>query len=180
VFYDAPLHRTRQREEDPMKRHVAIWSVAAILLGGVLFAQGSTSASAMSSPPDRARLEQVINAWASMDISKPAAFYAKDPGLVFYDVAPRKYVGWDAYAKGSAELFKTVKSLTFTLNDDAQVHTAGTFAWSTATVDGNMVMNDGSSMKIDARWSSVWEKRGTQWLIIHDHFSMPLPEPPPK
>jgi ketosteroid isomerase-like protein len=42
-----------------------------------------------------------------------------------------------------------------------------------------MVNNDGSRLKIDARWTSVWEKRGDTWLIVHEHFSMPLPEPPP-
>jgi len=33
---------------------------------------------------------------------------------------------------------------------------------------------------MDARWTTVWEKRGNNWLIVHDHFSAPLPEPPPK
>jgi ketosteroid isomerase-like protein len=129
--------------------------------------------------PDRARLGQVLAAWATMDPSKAAPFYAKDPGLIFYDIAPRKYSGWAEYAKGTTEMFKTVKSLTMKLNEDAQVHNAGSTVWTTATVDGEMVNNDGTRLKIDARWTCVWEKRGTDWLIVHEHFSMPLPEPPP-
>jgi ketosteroid isomerase-like protein len=74
---------------------------------------------------------------------------------------------------------KTVESLTFRLNDDAQVHQAGSLAWATATVDGEIVNKDGSHLKLDARWTSVWEKRGSTWVIVHDHFSQPLPEPPP-
>lgn len=133
-----------------------------------------------SATVDRAKLEQVMAAWATLDVSKPARFYAKDPGLVFYDVAPRKYVGWAEYASGSVEMFKTVKSLTLKLSDDAQVHVAGKTAWATATVDGEMVNKDGSSLKVDARWTSVWEQRGSDWLIVHEHFSMPLPEPTAK
>jgi ketosteroid isomerase-like protein len=56
---------------------------------------------------------------------------------------------------------------------------AGNTAWATATVDGEMVNKDGSRLKIDARWTSVWEKRGNEWLIVHEHFSMPFPEQPP-
>ena len=164
-----------------MSRHVTLLILGLTFVGGaLLFAQAPKGEAAPASPPDRARLEQVLAAWESMDVSRAAAFYAKDPGLVFYDIAPRKYNGWAAYEKGVRDMLKTVKSWTFRLNDDAQVHRAGTLAWAVATVDGDMVNKDGSRMKIDARWTTIWEKRGKTWIIVHDHFSMPLPEPPPK
>ena len=133
----------------------------------------------VSSPPDRAVLQQVLDAWGSLDITKPAAFYAADPGLAFYDIAPRKYNGWAEYEKGAADLFKTLKSLTFKVGDDAQVHRAGNMAWATALVDGDMLQNDGSSMKMAGRWTTIWQMRAGRWLIVHDHFSVPLPEPAP-
>lgn len=158
-----------------MNRYATLLGLALTLLGGsLLCAQAPSNA---GSPPDRARLEQVLAAWATMDVSRPAAFYAKDAGLAFYDVAPRKYNSWADYEKGAQDLFKTVKSLTLKLNDDAQVHRAGNLAWATATVDGDMANKDGSRLKIEARWTSIWEKRGNKWIIVHDHFSMPLPEP---
>lgn len=168
-----------------MRRRLTLFAVVIGLAAGALvFAQTPSktapqSTSNAASGPDRARLAQVIAAWTTLDPSKAAAFYAKDPGLAFYDIAPRKYSGWAEYAKGTTEMFKTVKSLTMKLNEDAQVHAAGNTAWATGTVDGEMVNNDGSRMKVDARWTTVWEKRGNDWLIVHEHFSMPLPEPPP-
>jgi hypothetical protein len=33
----------------------------------------------------------------------------------------------------------------------------------------------GSRKKIDARWTTIWEKRGTSWIIVHEHLSTPPP-----
>lgn len=150
--------------------------LAIVLAAGVAAQPAKTGG---GSGPDRAQLEKVIAAWTTMNPANAAPFYAKDPGLAFYDIAPRKYTGWAEYEKGTTAMFKDVKSLSMKIGGDAQVRTAGNVAWGTATVDGMMVNKDGSSMKIDARWTTVWEKRGNDWLIVHEHFSMPAPEPPP-
>ena len=160
------------------------WILSSALAGGVLLAMPVFGQSASpSGPPTKATLEQVIAAWASMDVSKPAPFYAKDAGLVFYDIAPRKFTGWAEYEKTIRDMFKTVRSLRMKVNDDAQVRVVGTVAWATATIDGEMVGTDGSKTILDGRWTSVWERRPSGWLIVHEHFSMPMsetaPTPPP-
>ena len=66
-----------------------------------------------------------------------------------------------------------------TLANDAQVHTKGDMAWTSSTVDGEMVPKDGPPMKIGARWSTVWEKRAAGWVIVHEHFSVPMPDAAP-
>jgi len=44
-----------------------------------------------------------------------------------------------------------------------------------------MVKKDGTKEMIEGRWTAVFEKRGDNWIIVHDHFSVPLPSPaPPK
>jgi ketosteroid isomerase-like protein len=159
---------------------VALLGLVLLAGGPAPYGQAAQTGAALQSPPDKARLAEVLAAWASMDVSRPAAFYAKDSSLVFYDVAPRKFNGWAEYEKATVDMFKTIKSLTFRLNDDAQVHHHGNLAWATATVDGDMANKDGSLLKIDARWTSVWEKRGNNWVIVHDHFSMPLAGVTPK
>jgi uncharacterized protein (TIGR02246 family) len=161
-----------------LRRGLLVVALAAAVAASVT-AQRSGSATSVTTV-DKAVLQRVIDAWASKDPKKAEPFYAKDAGLVFYDLAPRKYDGWTAYEKGTTEMFKTVKSLTMKVTDDAQVHTAGNVAWAAATVDGEMVGTDGSREKINARWSTVWEKRAGGWTIVHDHFSLPVPEPAPK
>jgi ketosteroid isomerase-like protein len=161
-----------------MKRSVLVSVLAMLVCVGVasaVLAQGQT---ANSAPPNKATLEKVIAAWATMDPAKAAPFYAKDPSMVVYDIAPRKYNGWDAYDKGVRDVLKDVKAFTMKVNNDAEVHTSGNMAWATATVDGVMVNKDGSRTNLDARWTSIWEKRANNWQIVHEHFSVPLPESP--
>jgi ketosteroid isomerase-like protein len=163
------------KEEPVIRRTIALGASVLILILAI-HVPASTQA---GGGVDKAMLERVAAAWSTMDVAKAAPFYAKDPDLVFYDVAPLKYVGWSAYAKGSAETFKTLKSATMKLTDDVQVHNAGNTAWTTATLRVEMIPNNGNRMVMTPRWSTVWERRGASWLIVHEHFSMALPDAPP-
>jgi ketosteroid isomerase-like protein len=137
--------------------------------GVVVLAQGK------STPPDAATLQQVMNAWATLDPARAAVFYAKDQRLVFYDFLPRKYTGWAAYDKGVREGLRDAKSLSLRVVNDADVHVSGNTAWATATVDVDLASKDGTRVRLDGRWTSIWEKRGNEWLIVHEHTSAPLP-----
>jgi len=163
-----------------MNRCVVVIGLLLFVFGTPIYSQTAKSRSAPESPPDKARLEQVLAAWESMDISKPAAFYAKDADLAFYDITPRKYNNWAEYEKGVIESNKKIKSVTFKLGDDVRLHYQGNLVWATATVDGEVANKDGSRFKIDGRWTTIWEKRGDKWMIVHDHFSMPPVESTPK
>lgn len=141
-------------------------------------AQGKSKAPAKAAAaPDKAMLQKVMDAWMSLDISQPAQFYDKAPGDVFYDIAPLKYNGWSEYAKGVQALYDTLQSAKGTVNDDAVVHHAGSLAWATATVAFEMTPKSGSPESLECRWTSVWEHKGGKWVIVHDHFSAPLPQP---
>ncbi len=48
------------------------------------------------------------------------------------------------------------------------------------TVRNHVVMKDGTKQSFEARWTMVWEKRGKDWIIAHDHYSVPAPPPPPR
>jgi ketosteroid isomerase-like protein len=46
--------------------------------------------------------------------------------------------------------------------------------WTTVTVKGELVKNDGKIEMGTYRWTAVFENQGGKWLIVHDHFSAPL------
>jgi ketosteroid isomerase-like protein len=123
--------------------------------------------------PDVELMRSVWNAWSTLDPAQAAPYYAKDSGLVFYDLKPFEHRGWDAYQAGAREYLGNFKSGRFTPRDDAQVTVLGTHAIGQATVDIDVEQKDGKRVTADARWTVVWERRGNDWLIVHEHVSTP-------
>jgi ketosteroid isomerase-like protein len=132
------------------------------------------SNSAASTAEIRETLNQLYAAWSDLDPAKAAKFYAKDPDLTFFDVAPMKYTGWAEYAAGVPQAFAPYTSGKFTLNDDLAVHRRGTWAWATATWTGDLQKKDGGHENIAGRYTAILEKRGANWLIVHEHMSVPM------
>jgi uncharacterized protein (TIGR02246 family) len=122
----------------------------------------------------KAVVDQFAAAWGSLDPSKAAPFYAKDANLVFYDVLPLKYTGWDEYDKGVRPHFAQFQSLKITPKGDLQVTRRGDVAWTTQTVGMDVTVKEGEGMALDMRQTLILEKRGGKWLIVHEHLSAPL------
>lgn len=123
--------------------------------------------------PDVDLMRSVWSAWSTLDPAQAAPYYAKDPGLVFYDLKPFEHRGWDAYQAGAREFLGNFKSARFNPRDDAQVNVLGSHAIGQATVDIDFEQKDGKRVSTDARWTVVWERRGNDWLIVHEHVSTP-------
>ncbi len=125
----------------------------------------------------RSTLERLYAAWSNFDPVKAAAFYDKNPNLIFFDVAPLKYTGWPQYAAGVPLAFAPYKSAVFQLKDDIQVHCHGDLAWAAATWHGDLTKRDGGKDSMDGRYTAVLGRHGDEWLIEHEHMSLPAPQP---
>lgn len=124
----------------------------------------------------RGLIDRQVAAWSNMDPDQPAPFYAKDAGLVFYDVAPFSYHGWAEYREGvKKNLFDKMTSGKLTAGNDLTVTRRGKVAWTTATIHFSATWKAGGSTEQDLRHTAIWEKRGGKWLIVHEHVSAPLP-----
>jgi ketosteroid isomerase-like protein len=137
-------------------------------------------AQAVSPAPDgdgevRDTLQRLYSAWSDLDPAKAAPFYAKDTDLVFFDIAPMKYTSWSEYVAGVPEAFAPYKSGKFTLNDDLRVHRQGSLAWATGTWRADLVKKAGGTEQMEGRYTAVLEKRGKEWLVVHEHMSVPPP-----
>lgn len=120
-------------------------------------------------------IEQYYAAWNTGNPDNAAPLYAKDPGLVFYDITPLKYNGWDEYREGVKKVFRQFSSLKITPHEDLRVTRRGNLAWTTVTFHLSGVPKAGGAMELDGRHTVIWEKRRGKWLIVHEHFSAPLP-----
>jgi ketosteroid isomerase-like protein len=126
---------------------------------------------------------QVLKYWQAWQNGPDAAapLYAKNPDLVFYDLEPLKYTGWNEYKAGvGPNILMKFDHVAFTVNDDVKTTAHGNVAWTTATVKGDGALKGGSPVHVMIRHTAIWEKRGNDWLIVHEHVSVPssLPAPP--
>jgi ketosteroid isomerase-like protein len=65
------------------------------------------------------------------------------------------------------------------LNPDFKAFKNGNIAWATFTSSFEITPKTGDVMKGEGRNTEVLEKRGNDWVIVHDHASSPMPDTPP-
>jgi ketosteroid isomerase-like protein len=154
-----------------MNRFLLALSICLVGLSVQGFSQNA--AKKMSGTPDKALMQKIWDGWATLDPANTAQFYAKGPH-VFFDIAPLKYNSWDEYQQGVKNVIAGYTAAKFTVNDDAQIHSAGQTVWGTATVKSDMTEKSGKRDLGAFRWTVIWQKEGGQWLIVHEHVSAPL------
>lgn len=154
--------------------HRRLLSTAVCMLILMLSAQpGIANSKPDSSMPDRALMQKIWDGWNTLNPANAAQYYASGQNT-FFDVAPLKYESWEEYQQGAAKLLTDFKAVTFTVNDDAKIYAAGPYAWGTATVKYDMTHQSGKRDMGNMRWTVIWQKQDSKWLIVHEHVSTPL------
>lgn len=128
----------------------------------------------------QARMNQMLRAWETLNPAQAAPYYDKDPKLAFYDIVPFKYTGWEEYSQGVIANFGgTYQSGKFFLHDHVNLHRGPKVTWATATLDFEILRKDGGRELLkDLRWTLIWEKHGRDWLVVHEHLSVPMGNAP--
>ena len=99
-------------------------------------------------------------AWSTLNPDNAAKFYAKDDGLVFYDLAPFSYSSWKEYHTGvQKEFFDTAASGKLTAGKELRVTRRGTIAWTTVPMHISITGKDGKITDADVRYTGIWERR---------------------
>lgn len=127
-------------------------------------------------------IESYYAAWSpgteKLNIEVPAQFYAKDDNLLFWDIFPplEGYVGWEDYKVNiQKNPYDNLSFFKVTAHDDLRVMRRGDIAWTTVTFHASGKLKEGKTFEVDARQTFIWERRNGQWLIVHEHMSIPLP-----
>lgn len=153
-----------------MTMKIAVLTLA--LLAGAVVAPAQQKSSGKG--PDSAWLQQVWDAWNTMDPANAAKYYDQSPENVYFDIAPLQYKGWTAYAAGAKQVLATFQALNCKVEEPA-IHGQGSWAWGTSLVNCDTVAKDGSKSPMKLRYSGVFRKQGGNWLIVHEQISAPLP-----
>jgi len=115
-------------------------------------------------------------AWSTGTADAASKFYAKDSGLVFYDVAPFSYHGWKEYREGVQKELADDAEIKLTAGKDLRVTRRGMIAWTIVPMHLMEKSKNGKTTEMDLRYTGIWEKRGANWVIVHDHLSAPAAE----
>jgi ketosteroid isomerase-like protein len=122
----------------------------------------------------RKLIDSYCAAWSTGNAEAPAKFYAKDTGLVFYDVAPFSYHSWKEYHDGvQKEFLESASEIKLTAGKDLKVSRRGTIAWMTVPMHLFEKSKDGKTTEMELRYTGIWEKRGASWVLVHEHLSTP-------
>ena len=140
-------------------------------------------------PADRAVLEERTMAWVSGWRTSPdepfnldafSHIYARDDTFSSLDFG-RPHHGfsdWDTAAAYYWEFMAVPETWRLTPGDDLNVTIRDNVAWTTLSLSGRGTMADGSVLDMpEARVTLIFERRGDEWLIVHEHGSSALPFP---
>jgi ketosteroid isomerase-like protein len=156
--------------------HHWILYVLLAFFGGLLtFAGARAQQKATDDATFRKLIDGYCAAWSSKDPNNAAKYYAKEDGLIFYDVAPFSYSGWKEYDAGVRKnFFEQADAVGLAAGKELKVTRRGNVAWTTVPMHLTAKMKDGKSIDAQVRYTGIWEKRGKNWLLVHEHLSAPL------
>jgi ketosteroid isomerase-like protein len=145
---------------------------------GLLTLSSSAKAVDKLSPAEREEFKSMAyklwTGWDSLDPSKVASFYSKDPNNVYFDISPLKFKGWGEYAEVAGKSLAGARGAKWSPNgDDFNVLKSGNLAVTTLTMNLLFTDKSGVTTKMQVRDTDVWEKQGGKWLIVHEHVSVP-------
>ena len=149
---------------------LSIWTATAIIFVVSMRSHGQQSEQAL-----RTLVPRIVASWETFDLAKIEPYYATDPDLTYFDLAPLKYNNWAEYrATAPKVLFEPNSSLQLKVNDDLRVHSRGSLAWATFTFGADITTKQGATSHLDGRWTMILEKRAKGWIVVHEHVSAPL------
>jgi ketosteroid isomerase-like protein len=156
-------------------RHWFLYVVLAFFGALVTFVGARAQQKASDDSTFRNLIEGYCAAWSSGNPDNAAKYYAKDAGLVFYDVTPFAYTGWKDYDTGVHKSFaESLESVSLTAGKDLKVTRHANIAWTTVPMHMVAKMKDGKTIDSSLRYTGIWEKHGKTWLLVHEHLSAPL------
>jgi uncharacterized protein (TIGR02246 family) len=123
----------------------------------------------------RALEDKFAAAFNAKDADAIMALYSSSDDLVVFDVVPpRQYTGWAAYKKDWEDTFAAYPGpVVFQVNDLA-VTVGGNVAYSHSIQTANLTDKAGKKVSLTIRVTDGYKKVNGQWVISHEHASIPV------
>ena len=123
----------------------------------------------------KAAQERYVVAFRAKDLDGVMRFYVPDKTLLVFDVVPpRQFIGADAYRKDWKEFFDSVEGPITVEMADFKADASGQLAYTHSIQHVSAVDKKGQKIDFTARVTDVFRKNKGRWLVIHEHFSVPV------
>jgi uncharacterized protein (TIGR02246 family) len=122
-------------------------------------------------------MDEINRAWETEDIELFSRIVAHDADLVsFGSDVNDQWIGWEALRKGLEEQFAVFSDTRVTPHRlDVHVSKTGQVAWLAQAMAVSTRFFD-SPLRLEARITSVFEKRDAEWKLVQFHYSVPISE----
>ena len=119
--------------------------------------------------------DRLAAAIRAKDIDKIMACYMNSPKLVVFDLIPlRQYTGWDAYKANWQGFLGQCTDYPSWESSDLHVQGGQGFAFSHSIQHVACSMKNGTKRDIILRVTRCYANFTGQWLIAHEHSSVPV------
>jgi uncharacterized protein (TIGR02246 family) len=147
----------------------------ALIAGLALALPTAAAAPATEEAKIRALEAQFAAAFNAKDADAIMRVYVPNESLVVFDVVPpRQYVGASAYRKDWQDFFAHVKGpLKFEISD-LGVTTDGRLGYSHSIQRVRATDSKDQPIDLTVRVTDVYGKINGNWLIVHEHVSVPV------
>lgn len=133
---------------------------------------------AAAAPDDEAAIRALEDRFAAAvnagDVDGIMKNYVPDKSLVVFDVVPRKeYLGADAYRKGWEDFVSRFKSVKLTIME-LRITVDGNVGFGHSFMNTKGTDMQGNPVDRTVRVSAGYRKINGEWLIVHEHISVPV------
>ncbi|TDW76615.1 YybH family protein [Kribbella pratensis] len=120
----------------------------------------------------RERIDSLLDAVRTGDLETLRTVFA--PNIVSFDIeAPLRHLGEEKKMSNWEQMF-TVLQVPFEYETrDLTVFVDGSLAIVYSLNHMNASIGTGGKIDYWLRWTSAWQKIDGQWMIVHDHVSVP-------
>jgi uncharacterized protein (TIGR02246 family) len=174
----------RPRDENSPEEESTMNLRPLFLIALVAGAIGCATAPCPAPPPDTTAQDQAAikaledkftAAFNARDTGAIMALYVPDQSLIVFDASePLQYTGADAYTKDWNDFWAMFPGkATFTMSD-LDITVGGNVAYSHSIQHASMKDKKSKKMEMTVRVTDGYKKINGQWLISHEHVSVPV------
>jgi uncharacterized protein (TIGR02246 family) len=119
--------------------------------------------------------DRFMTAFKAKDINAIMSCYTPDDGMVVFDMSvPLQYTGAQAYRKDWEEFFAAFPGPASETMSNLEIATGGDVAYAHMVQRASLTGADGKVTEMTVRVTDGYKKVNGQWLIAHEHVSVPI------